>query len=216
MQIGLSLPAYLYFFAFSAAMTFSPGPMTMFLLSLGLKDGLRKIIPAQLGASTAYFISIIIFAIGLSSLIRNNLVLMQAIQIFGVSYILYLAYRQWTSKGLPINHDSSSPVRISNERSGALYIKGMLTGFSNPKAIIMFSTVFPQFTENPGSRTMDLIVLGLTFLFLQFASGCSYGYFGQRIKTALENQARQKLLQKTIALLLVGVAVMLMRPISTT
>lgn len=212
MQIGLSLPAYLYFFAFSAAMTFSPGPMTMFLLSLGLKDGLRKIIPAQLGASTAYFISIIVFAIGLSSLIRDNLVVMQVIQILGVSYILYLAYRQWTSKGLPIHHNSSSPV--SNERSGALYIKGMLTGFSNPKTIIMFSTVFPQFTENPASRTTDLIVLGLTFLFLQFASGCSYGYFGQRIKTALESHARQKLLQKTIALLLVGVAAMLMRPIA--
>lgn len=214
MQIGLSLPAYLYFFAFSAAMTFSPGPMTMFLLSLGLKDGLRKIIPAQLGASTAYFISIIVFAIGLSRLIRDNFVVMQMIQIFGVSYILYLAYRQWTSKGLPIRHDSSSPV--SSERSGTLYIKGMLTGFSNPKTIIMFSTVFPQFTEKPASRTVDLIVLGLTFLFLQFASGCSYGYFGQRIKTALENHARQRLLQKTTALLLVGVAVMLMRPIAAT
>lgn len=212
MQIGLSLPTYLYFFVFSAAMTFSPGPMTMFLLSLGLKDGLRKTIPAQLGASTAYLISIIVFAIGLSSMVRNNLVVMQVIQIIGVSYILHLAYRQWTNKGLSINQNS--PNSFSTEGTRTLYIKGMLTGFSNPKTIIMFSTVFPQFTGNPTSRTVDLIVLGVTFLLLQFASGCSYGYFGQHIRTALENRTRQKLLQKITALLLVGVAVMLMRPIT--
>lgn len=211
MQVGLNLPTYLYFFIFSAAMTFSPGPMTMFLLSLGLKDGLKKTIPAQLGASTAYLISIVVFAIGLSRLVRDNLVVMQLIQIVGVGYILHLAYRQWTSEGLRFNYTSSDAA--SSERSVALYIKGMLTGFSNPKTIIMFSTVFPQFTEKPASRTVDLIVLGGTFLLLQFASGCSYGYFGQRIRMALESRTRQKLLQRATALLLVGVAVMLMRPI---
>jgi homoserine/homoserine lactone efflux protein len=211
MQVGLSLPTYLYFFVFAAAMTFSPGPMTMFLLSLGLKDGLRKTIPAQLGASTAYLISIVIFAIGLSRLVRDHFIVMQLIQIVGVGYILHLAYRQWISEGLRFDHDSFDAV--SGERSAALYIKGMLTGFSNPKTIIMFSTVFPQFAEKPASRIVDLIVLGSTFLFLQFASGCSYGYFGQRIRMALKNRTRQKLLQRGTALLLVGVAVMLIRPI---
>lgn len=33
----------------------------------------------------------------------------------------------------------------------------------------------------------DIAILGLTFLVLQFASGCLYGYFGQRIKPVLEN-----------------------------
>ena len=51
MTSALTLSSFLYFLLFCATMTFSPGPMTLLLLSLGLKDGLRSSIPAQVGAS---------------------------------------------------------------------------------------------------------------------------------------------------------------------
>jgi homoserine/homoserine lactone efflux protein len=54
----------------------------------------------------------------------------------------------------------------------------------------------------------------LTFLLLQFASGCLYCYFGQRIKHVLENPKRQMLLQKVTAVLLLGVALMLARGVA--
>ena len=191
-------------------MTFSPGPMTLFLLSLGLKNGLRTSIPAQFGASVSYLISILIFAVGLSELIRSNIAITQAIQFVGVAYILYLAYKQWTSI---VSIDTT--IVASTEGSKGLFGKGMLTGFSNPKTIIMFSAVFPQFASSgEGSAAMDIAILGLTFLLLQFASGCLYCYFGQRIKHILENPARRALLQKMTAILLLGVAVMLSRGFS--
>lgn len=61
---------------------------------------------------------------------------------------------------------------------------------------------------------MDIVILGLTFLVLQFASGCLYGYFGQRIKHVLENPRRRVLWQRITAVLLLGVAVMLARGFS--
>jgi threonine/homoserine/homoserine lactone efflux protein len=101
------------------------------------------------------------------------------------------------------------------EGGRSLFGKGLLTGFSNPKAIIMFSAVFPQFAGAGEHNSMtDIAILGLTFLLLQFASGCLYGYFGQRIKPVLENPRRRVWLQRITALLLLGVAGMLARGFS--
>lgn len=209
MTSALTLSSFLYFLLFCATMTFSPGPMTLLLLSLGLKAGLRSSIPAQLGASLSYLISILVFAVGFSELIKGNLAITQAIQFVGVAYILYLAYKQWTSSGVALNQ-AGAP-----EGSRSLFGKGLLTGFSNPKTIIMFSAVFPQFAgAGEHSSMADIAILGLTFLLLQFASGCLYCYFGQRIKHLLENPARRVLLQRVTAVLLLGVALMLARGFS--
>ena len=206
MTSALTLSSFLYFLLFCATMTFSPGPMTLLLLSLGLKDGLRRSIPAQLGASVSYLISILIFAVGFSALVKGNVAITQGIQIVGVAYILYLAYKQWTSSGIAIDRAGA----VAGARS--LFGKGLLTGFSNPKTLIMFSAVFPQFAgAGEHSSALDIAILGLTFLLLQFASGCLYCYFGQRIKHVLENPKRRLLLQRVTAVLLLGVALMLAR-----
>ena len=209
MTSALTLSSFLYFLLFCATMTFSPGPMTLLLLGLGLKDGLRSSIPAQIGASVAYLISILIFAVGFSELIKGNLAITQTLQLVGVAYILYLAYRQWTSSGVSIDR-----VGVV-EGARSLFGKGLLTGFSNPKTIIMFSAVFPQFAgAGEHTSTVDIAILGLTFLTLQFASGCLYCYFGQRIKHVLDNPKRRVLLQRVTAVLLLGVALMLARGFS--
>ncbi|TFF13968.1 LysE family translocator [Pseudomonas sp. BCA14] len=209
MTSALTLSSFLYFLVFCAAMTFSPGPMTLLLLSLGLRDGLRRSIPAQLGASVAYLISILIFAVGFSQLIKGNLVITQTIQSVGVAYILYLAYKQWTSSAGTIDQGGAM------EGSRSLFGKGLLTGFSNPKTLIMFSAVFPQFAgAGEHNSTADIAILGLTFLLLQFVSGCVYCYFGQRIRYVLEEPRRRVLLQRCTAVMLVGVALMLARGFS--
>ncbi|OLY74240.1 amino acid transporter [Pseudomonas sp. ATCC PTA-122608] len=210
MATALTLSSFLYFLLLCTTLAFSPGPMTLLLLSLGLKDGLRRSLPAQFGASVSYLVSILIFAVGFSELIKDYPLITRIIQVVGVAYILYLAYKQWTSSGVTITAHDATP---GNARS--LFGKGLLTGLSNPKAIILFSAVFPQFAAiGQGSAAADIAILGLTFLLLQFASGCLYCYFGQRIKHVLENPKRRVLLQRATAVLLLGVALMLARGFS--
>ena len=210
MATALTLSSFLYFLLLCTTLAFSPGPMTLLLLSLGLKDGLRRSLPAQFGASVSYLVSILIFAVGFSELIKDYPLITRIIQVVGVAYILYLAYKQWTSSGVTIKTNDATP-----ENARSLFGKGLLTGLSTPKAIILFSAVFPQFAAiGQGSAAADIAILGLTFLLLQFASGCLYCYFGQRIKHVLENPKRRVLLQRITAVLLLGVALMLARGFS--
>ena len=84
------MSTYIYFIIFCAVMVFSPGPMTVLLMSIGADNGLKKTLPAQLGASAAYFISLLIFAIGLTSFLQNHLIILKVVQYVGllISYIM--------------------------------------------------------------------------------------------------------------------------------
>ena len=109
MATALTLSSFLYFLLLCTTLAFSPGPMTLLLLSLGLKDGLRRSLPAQFGASVSYLVSILIFAVGFSELIKDYPLITRIIQVVGVAYILYLAYKQWTSSGVTIKTNDATP-----------------------------------------------------------------------------------------------------------
>lgn len=208
MATQLTYASFAYFLMFCATMTFSPGPMTLLLMGFGMQEGLKRSMPVQLGASAAYLVSILIFAVGFAELVKGNVLISRGIQYIGVAYLLYLAYQQWTRQGLCLQTPDTPMASGFKGRFG----KGLLTGFSNPKTIVMFSAVLPQFAGQGGdTRMLDLAALGLAFLLLQFASGCLYCYFGQRIRHVLQSPKRQRLLQRATAVMLLCVAALLAR-----
>ena len=56
------------------------------------------------------------------------------------------------------------------------------------------------------NRLLQIIILGLTFLILQFSSGCVYLFFGGRMSNAIENPAYQRWINKISSLVLVIIA----------
>jgi homoserine/homoserine lactone efflux protein len=204
----MSIIQYLYFVLFCFTMVFSPGPMAMLLMSIGIEHGLKRTIPAQLGASSAYLIYLVVFAIGLTAILQNNPLILKVIQFTGVSYLLLLAWKQWQiGKASRINLSNQKPVK--SVKPIRLYYQGLIVGLSNPKAIVLFSIVIPQFANNSTTKLQDLVILGFTFLFLQFLSGCAYSYFGQQINWSLQHDRYRKIIYKIIALILILVAIML-------
>jgi homoserine/homoserine lactone efflux protein len=193
---------YLSYVLLTATMVYSPGPMTLFILVNGIQSGFRKTLPVLFGASTSYFVAIIIFAVGLSSIIQKNTFLLKGVQLGGIFYIVYLAYGQWTKDKKLVELQ----VQPKTDKSYFLYRKGFLTAFSNPKTILLFSVVFPQFVRGSQHKTLDFVLLGATFLSLQFSSGCFYSYFGQRIQHALQKPSHQVMINKVCAISLLMIA----------
>lgn len=181
-------------------MVYSPGPMTMFIMANGMKMQYRNIWPILIGANNAYLISIIVFTTGLTQLLQQNMFILKTVRIGGIIYLLYLAYAQWNKKfGL-------IPTVFEISKNSSLYAKGALIAFSNPKTIILFGLIFPQFIVEGEYRLLQIAILGLTFLVLQFSSSCVYAYFGQRIKNLVEKPFYQHLINKISAIVLVFVA----------
>lgn len=201
----MTLSSYASFFILVFTMVYSPGPMTMFMMANGMKMQYRTIWPVLIGASNAYLISMIVFSVGLTQLLQQNKLILTVVQVGGIIYLLYLAYTQWNKK--TVSGLSSTGFEVS--KNSSLYAKGALIAFSNPKTIILFGLIFPQFITDSHSRSLQIMLLGITFLILQFSSGCVYAYFGRRIKQLVEQPFYQNLINKISAIVLVVVAVFL-------
>lgn len=203
----MTFATFLSFFVLVLALVYSPGPMTMFLMAQGMRKEYSSIWPIMLGANNGYLLSIIFFMIGFSTVFQENTVVLKAFQITGIVYLLYLAYAQWIKS---TSREGVGFLGVTKERGAlALYWRGMIIALSNPKTLILFGVIFPQFIEAGKSRISQVIILGATFLILQILSGWSYAHFGSRIKRLIDTPNFQMKVHRVSSLILVLVAFLL-------
>jgi len=99
-------------------------------------------------------------AIGLSALLAASATAFTIAKIIGAAYLLYLAVDA-------IKHGSSFALRPSGtaDRPGSLYMKGLLVNLLNPKIVVFFVTLLPQFVEADAvNPTQTFLVLGIGFI----------------------------------------------------
>lgn len=203
----MTIATYISFFVLVFTVVYSPGPMTMFMMAHGMKMQYSKIWPVLIGANNAYLISILIFTVGLTQILQQYVMVFKWIQIAGITYLLYRAYILWNKEAFC----STATVIHEIPTSSSLYIKGALIALSNPKAIVLFSLVFPQFISESENYLLQIAVFGMTFLVLQFSSGCIYAYLGQSVKKLIEQSSSRNLINKISAVVFVIVAYILLR-----
>ncbi len=201
----MQIANYSSFLVLTLSMVYSPGPMTLFILGNSIEIGFRRTLPILFGASTSYLLSILIFSFSLAGLLQKNPYMTKTLQVIGIIYLLYLAYNQWKSKKLPINQLKEIKV----VRPFNLFKQGFITALSNPKTILLFSILLPQFVSPNHGRLIDISLLGATFLILQFSSGCFYGLFGEKIQHALKNPSYQHLIKNIYITVLLCIAILL-------
>lgn len=201
----MSLTTYASFFLLILTMAYTPGPMTLFLMSNGMRTSLGKLYPILLGANNAYLLAIVIFSLGLTQLLQQHEYIFKAVQVAGIVYLLYLSLMQWRKKSLGVSETMSQ----EEYQRWRLYTKGALVAFSNPKALLIFTVVFPQFATQGDAYYWQIAILGITFLGLQFSSGCFYALLGYRIKNVILRPENQLLINKLSAFVLLVVAAFL-------
>ena len=152
--------------------------MILFQSSLGL----RHVAVAIAGLLTANIVWIILVATGLGLLITGSPRLYEALRIVGALYLIYLGYKIIRFGVQP--PDTCQGRAIHSYRRS--YVRGMLTSFSNPKALVFFLALFPPFVRAEHFLS-DIVYFGaLKMLSLVLALGF-YGVLGQQIFGLLEN-----------------------------
>lgn len=129
----------LAFIPAALALNLVPGADMMFCLGQGLRGGARASWAASAGITVGSMVHILIAGLGLGAMLAAYPLVFGAIRVLGALYLLYLAWKTWTT---PIVHD----LPRGNPDARA-FRDGMLVNLSNPKVILFILAFLPQFID---------------------------------------------------------------------
>ena len=137
----------------------TPGPSQLLMLSNTLGSGFRKSVATIAGDLTANSLQMTVASVGLVSVLYASQYTFTVIKWLGVAYLVYM--------GIRLIGRTQSEKAIEQEQAKSiktLYVQGFITSASNPKAIIFFAALFPQFLNPEELVASQLLILGLTYL----------------------------------------------------
>ncbi|BAI98288.1 amino acid transporter [Sphingobium sp. TA15] len=178
----------------------TPGPNMLHVMTQSIHHGPRRAIATMAGLMSAILLCLIASALGLGALLKASPRLFDGLRYAGVAYLIWLGVKAWRA---PVGE--AGEVGATRARSlRALYGTGLLTGLSNPKLIIFAAALFPQFIDTGRPFAMQLAILVISFVAIEFGWQCVYALGGAKLARWLAPANRQRLFNRGTGLMFIG------------
>jgi len=192
------------FVVIETALCLTPGPAVLLVLSQALTRGsLRAIwsISGILTANTAYFI---LSATGVGAILLASYDLFFAIKWLGAAYLVWLGVTAFLgkSKSLSVRRDDASPVRSSR-----LFLNGFILQMSNPKALLFFTALLPQFINPHAAIVPQVVILAVTSVFIEFFVQLFYALLAGRAAHLASQPRFARITDRVAGSLLIGAGI---------
>lgn len=140
----------------------TPGPSHLLMVSVGMTNGFRRSLATAGGDLTANALQMTLAGLGLAGALMASGHGFAIVKWLGVTWLVWMGVRQFRASfrhAAPAGRAApASPMR--------LWLAGFVTSAANPKAIVFFAALFPQFIDPTRPVAPQLLALGATYLFM--------------------------------------------------
>ena len=149
-----------------------PGPNVLFVISRSLMLGRAAGVGTAFGGQLGVYAQVAAVAFGIGALVERSVALFSVIKLAGAVYLGYLGvqairHRRALSAGLQAPAERKSIARIIGD--------GIAVGVTNPKSIVFFAAVLPQFAQpSAGHVPAQMLLLGAVFMAIAVLCDSSY------------------------------------------
>lgn len=164
----------------------SPGPVMLACMIDAGRYGFAKSTFTMLGASTGNLVLMLLSALGLGLLVEQAEWIFQIIKWIGAAYLIYLGIQ--LALAPPLTMDSEA----RQVRSSHLFGKAFIVAVTNPKGLIYFGALFPQFIDTHRSMPPQFALLTVIFLTMDFVWMSIYALGGRSIMHWLKSPRHQR------------------------
>ncbi|MGC0417217.1 threonine/homoserine/homoserine lactone efflux protein [Embleya sp. AB8] len=185
----VSMDRLLAFAAVSFLLIVIPGPSVLFVIGRALAQGRRAALTTVLGSTLGAYTLVVAVALGVGSVVERSIVIFTALKLIGAAYLVYLGVKAFRARGsLQAAVDDAVPAR------GGLRTlwEGFAVGVTNPKTIVFFAAVLPQFVDpDQGHVLGQMLLLGLVFNVIGVASDTVWGLVAATTRTWFASSPRR-------------------------
>ncbi|MCO8080541.1 MULTISPECIES: LysE family translocator [Acinetobacter] len=165
---------------------FTPGPDMLFILSQVMGKDAKAGMMATLGVCCGYLVHSILVALGIAAIIVSFPVLFETIRWLGIAYLLYLAFSLLKSVF------SKNALNIEKKTSANPIKKGFFTALLNPKGMLIYFAILPQFIDKSANTVSQGLILSFIFISLIFVVYCSLSILFSKISQKTQMDERKQ------------------------
>ncbi len=150
-----------------------PGPSVLFTIGRGISYGKKAALVNVAGNSVGMFTGSLAVAIGIGTFVQSSDIAYALVGVLGGGYLVYLGYdaiktRKDVAQALVTKSDPKP--------TGQLFKQGFVVGFLNPKSLVFFAAILPQFVDrSQGQIILQMIFLATVFFVIAVISDGTWG-----------------------------------------
>ena len=185
----------------------APGPSVLFAIARAISWGRATAIATVAGNALGMFTLSVLVAFGLGPILQRSEIAFIAVQILGGLYLIYLgvdAIRHSRIEAADmVNQGDVRPSQLRSMRDG------FWVGALNPKGLVFFAAILPQFLDRDGSNlTTQLLLMGTTFALLAFIGDGTWGVLAGTMRDWMANTPSRLIFMRRVGgvvMILLGV-----------
>lgn len=166
----MSISNLLFFAAMEIVLCFTPGPAVLLIVSQAMKRGFRRSLRGALGICAGNGIYFVLSAAGLGALLVASRTVFEVIKWIGAGYLIFMGLRMILTKKADVQEEEVVTARDDSFRQ-ALFVQ-----LANPKAVVFFTALLPQFIDPKGPIALQFFVLGVISTVIEFPVLAIYGF----------------------------------------
>jgi threonine/homoserine/homoserine lactone efflux protein len=176
----VSLNSWLFFSGTELLLCLTPGPAVLFVISYGLARGGRASLWANAGILSGNAFYFLLSALGLGAVLLASHEVFTIIKYLGAAYLVYLGARTVRGAGLALQAAGATSATTEDWQT---LTRGFALQAANPKALIFFVALLPQFIDANRAIAPQVLILGVTSVIIEFFVLAAYGYLAARAAT---------------------------------
>ena len=166
-----------------------PGPSVLFTVSRSLALGRIAGVATVAGNTVGVCVQVMAVALGLGALAERSVLVFNLIKLGGAGYLIFLGVQA-------IRHRRRLAevlgTRLENKSIARIVADGFVVGVGNPKVIVFFAAVLPQFVDRAaGHVTVQLLVLGAVFAGIALISDSAWAVAAGSARAWLGRSSRR-------------------------
>lgn len=189
---------------FTASMI--PGPSMLLALTHGIQYGVKRTMASALGNVTVTLVQAAVSMAGLGTVLLASETVFQAIKYAGAAYLIYVGLTLFFSRPMDL-----SPGEDAERQEGAslkgMYLQAVLVTAGNPKAIVFFTAVFPQFINQHAPFIPQFMILLSLCAAIAFCCFMIYAVCGSRLIRIFQKGAVGRYVNKIIGGTFIGAGI---------
>jgi threonine/homoserine/homoserine lactone efflux protein len=147
-----------------------PGPSVLFVVSRGVALGRRAALATVAGNASGFALQLLLVSLGVGAIVARSDAVFTALKLIGAAYLVFLGLRNIRDRKV-LAKLFGPAAEVEPKSLRRIIREGFFVGATNPKGVLIFTAVLPQFIDrSQGHVTLQLALLGIICIVIALLS----------------------------------------------